>query len=230
MFLLLDKPKWRTSFDCIRKLQRLYGKKIYDKKVKIWHAGTLDPMATGLMIMALWKSTKQLWSLIGLDKVYTATIDLSQMTDTWDADPCERSEKIDYRVENAECRKGSDVHKKRWYHLGDKKIIPTKEDIEKVLESFTHRREFLLTPFSAKKIEGKKLYEYARAWNPILKSSAMQVIKAKLIEYTFPLVKVRFEVWSWTYIRSLGFELGKALGWWGILTELRRESVGTYSL
>ena len=119
---------------------------------------------------------------------------------------------------------------KRWYTVDKKQSIPTKAKIKKILESFVAREEFTLTPFSAKKIEGKKLYEYAREWNPIMKQSQMNLISCELVEYTFPHVQVRFHVWSGTYIRSLGFELGKALWWGGILVELKRESIGEYSL
>lgn len=261
MFLLLDKPQWRSSFDCIRKLQRLYGKKIYDQKIKIWHAGTLDPMATGLMIIAIGKSTKQLGTLTGLDKTYVATIDLSQMTDTWDDEAwgwrarCEQgvwkseispaaddgvkdqkpSKRIQYKkipfiLANESWQEIESSAAKRWYTVSSWQQIPTEAEIKTVLKWFMSREDFLLTPFSAKKIEGKKLYEYAREGNPILKQSSMSLISCELVEYNFPHVQVKFYVWSGTYIRSLGFELGRALGWGGILVALRRESIGGFSL
>lgn len=255
MFLLLDKPKWPTSFDCIRKLQKLYGKKIYDCNVKIGHAWTLDPMASGLMIIAIGKSTKELWKLTWLNKTYVATIDLSKATDTWDDDAwwwrasyCDGVWKWLWRDRSKEIwtKKHMMTHeiswnstsnevmlaesKKRWYNFSIKSEIPTTQQILEVLKQFVTKEEFLLTPFSAKKIDGKKLYEYAREWSPILKKSPMNLKSCELISVNFPEVTVRFEVWSWTYIRSLGFELGSALGWGGILTELKREKIGEWSV
>jgi tRNA U55 pseudouridine synthase TruB len=156
---------------------------------------------------------------------------LSLMSDTRDNDERSWKKKIE---DSSAWKPDEEVNlqdvAKWWYSFSSSRKIPTESQIQEVLDWFIDRKEFLLTPFSAKKIEWKKLYEYARAWNPILKSSSMSVINAKLIEYSFPLVTVQFEVWSWTYIRSLGFELWKALGRWGILTELRRERVGWFSL
>lgn len=219
-------------------------------------------MATGLMIIAIGKSTKELGRLTWLDKTYVATIDLSQMTDTWDDEAWEwrakyedwtwksavkpiveeevttrkwkkriqHGEKLPFIASEESQEELSQTAAKRWYTIDKKQSKPTKTKIKKILESFIAREEFALTPFSAKKIEGKKLYEYAREWNPIMKQSPMDLISCELVEYTFPHVKVRFHVWSGTYIRSLGFELGKALGWGGILVELRRESIGEWSL
>jgi tRNA pseudouridine55 synthase len=117
-----------------------------------------------------------------------------------------------------------------WYDFSKNSDVPTEEEIQQVLKSFVLREEFLLTAFSAKKVDGKKLYEYARAWTPILKNSPMHVISCELLSYSFPEVTVRFEVWSGTYIRSLWFELGKALGRWWVLTQLRREKIGEWGL
>lgn len=254
MFVLLDKPKCHTSFDCIRKLQKLYWKKIYERAIKIGHAWTLDPMATWLMIIAIGKSTKQLWTLTGLSKTYTTTIDFSQATDTRDIEAWwwkaqrtndirnvysralevtkkyNQSQNVAFIPQKTSFDDFLTVSSKRWYSFTKENTIPTKEQIVWVLNSFIAREEFLLTPFSAKKVEGKKLYEYARAWDPILKYSPMRVLSYELLSYTFPEVTIRFEVWSWTYIRTLWFELWKALGWWGVLTTLRREKVWKRSI
>jgi tRNA pseudouridine55 synthase len=126
MFLLVDKPKGITSFDVIRVLRRTLDIK------KIGHSGTLDPMATGGMILATDQDTKKLTGLIGLDKSYEAIIDLSKTSDTWDADYREQYEEI--KVEKQ----------------------PSKEEIEILLKSLVPEYLLPLPPFSAKKKDGKK--------------------------------------------------------------------------
>ena len=201
MLLIVDKPKWISSFDVIRALKREL------KEKKIWHSGTLDPMATGLLLIWTWPDTKQLNSLIWLDKSYETTIDFSKKSDTRDTDYREYFEDIDIK----------------W------KDVPI-EQIKEKLDSIVPEWELPLTPFSAKKKDGKKLYELARNWNQIVENRLMKTYWYKILEYNFPTLKLKLDVWSWTYIRSIWHRLGEQLwlGW--ILTELRRTRVWEYKL
>ena len=201
MLLIVDKPKWISSFDVIRALKREL------KEKKIWHSGTLDPMATGLLLIWTWSDTKQLNSLIWLDKSYETTIDFSKKSDTRDMDYREYFEEI-----NVE-----------W-----KDILV--EQIKEKLNSIIPEWELPLTPFSAKKKDGKKLYELARNWNQIIENKLMKTYWYEILEYNFPTLKLKLDVWSWTYIRSIGHRLGEQLWLGGILTELRRIRIWEYNL
>ena len=201
MLIIVDKPKWISSFDVIRALKREL------KEKKIWHSGTLDPMATGLLLIWTWPDTKQLNSLIWLDKSYETTIDFSKKSDTRDMDYREYFEDIDVK----------------WKDISI-------EQIKEKLDSIVPEWELPLTPFSAKKKDGKKLYELARNWNQIIENKLMKTYWYEILEYNFPTLKLKLDVWSWTYIRSIGHRLGEQfwLGW--ILTELRRTIVWEYNL
>ncbi len=200
MFLLVDKPKGITSFDVIRVLRRTLDIK------KIGHGGTLDPMATWGMILATDQDTKKLTGLIWLDKSYEATIDLSKTSDTWDADYREQYEEI--KVEKQ----------------------PSKEEIETLLKSLVPEHILPLPPFSAKKKEGKKWYEEARKGRGEIREQLMKIHEIQLIAYTFPEVKIKVTVGSWTYIRSIAYRLGKQCWCWWILTQLRRTRIGKYTM
>lgn len=211
MFLYVDKPTWYTSFDIVKKIKKLY------RGEKVWHAWTLDPLATWLLIIAVWKDTKKLQQYIWLDKKYTTTLDLSMLTDTRDSDYWK--EKIEYACTD------------RWIVIDDKELpAPTRQQIEQLIAGMKGTHPFPLTPFSAKKIKGKKLYEYAREWNPIFIDIPMDVIDAEIVDYRFPLLTLHFHVWSWTYIRSLAHRIGKQFGIWWTVISLRRTAIGPYSL
>ena len=216
MILAIDKPTWITSYDVIRRLKRLYPKQ------KIWHSGTLDPLATWLLLIGIWQGTKQLFRLQWLDKSYDATIDFSQTSDTWDVDF--REIHGQYKVENNE----------QWIVWIDKEWIfypaPDLSILKKNLDSIIPEATFPLTPFSAKKKDGKKLYELARAWEVVNEFRVMKVNGYTINDYNFPVLNIRLYVWSGTYIRSIAHRLWahSQMGW--ILTQLRRVSVGNISL
>jgi len=207
MFLAVDKPQWITSFDVIRRLKRQFP-----KKTKIGHSGTLDPMATGLLIIAVEKDTKRLQEFLGADKSYETTIDFSQTTDTWDADFWELHEQYPYT--------------KEYVTINDTNIsAPSLEEIQEKLSTLIPSATLPLTPFSAKKKDGKKFYELARAGIEVNEVREMQVHSYEIVSYTFPTLQLKLDVWSGTYIRSIGYWLGKEFGLWGILTSLRRTKV-----
>ena len=212
MFLAVDKPARITSFDVIRIFRRHFPKQ------KMWHSGTLDPMATGLMILALDKDTKKLTALIWLDKSYIATIDFSKLTDTRD---------MEYRdsITNYELRITNWI--KKWLEMESWSVeAPILGEIQRKLDKLIPEYELPLPAFSAKKIAGKKSYDDARAWTIREENKVMKIQKYEILKYDFPLLQIKIDVGSGTYIRSIAYRLGKELwlGW--TLIQLRRTSIG----
>ena len=201
MLIAVDKPVWISSFDVIRVLKR----ELWEKK--IWHSWTLDPMASGLMLIGIWDDTKRLNDLIWLGKSYETIIDFSKKSDTRDMWYREYLEEI-----NVE-----------WKDI-------SLEEIKSKLDSIIPEYELPLTPFSAKKKDWKKLYDLARKWEQIIENRLMKTDGYEVLDYKFPELKLKLDVGSWTYIRSIWYRLWQQfwLGW--ILTMLRRIRVGEYKL
>lgn len=201
MLIAVDKPLWITSFDVIRALKR----ELWEKK--IWHSWTLDPLASWLMLIWTWYDTRKLNNLIWLDKTYETIIDFSKKSDTWDMGYREYYEEM-----NVEWK---DI----WL-----------EEVEKKLDLLIPEYELPLTPFSAKKKDWKKLYDLARKWEQIIENRMMKTYGYEVLDYNFPELRLRLDVGSWTYIRSIWHWLGEQfwLGW--ILTMLRRIRIGEYEL
>lgn len=149
-------------------------------------------------MIALGKDTKQLSHFLGAKKTYRARIDLAAYSDTRDSD---------YRKEYT---KLSIVEDKIQIH-DQRKPFPERSTVISLLDTMLHTNLFPLTPFSAKKINGKKLYEYARAGTPIFLDVPMRVFGYTLLEYAFPFLEIEVEVGSGTYIRSLAHRLGNQL-------------------
>ncbi len=217
MLLAVDKPSWITSYDAIRALKKVFWKE------KIGHSGTLDPMASGLLLIGVGKGTKRLAKLQGLDKTYITTIDFSKQSDTWDLDYWEEFKQIDSESLQA----------------------PELEIIKSFLDKLIPEYSLPLTPFSAKKKDGKKLYELARAGEVVNESRTMKVNGYTILNYRFPELQLELDVGSGTYIRSIGHWLGEEIkklqeennqgseniqDFWGILTSLRRNSIWKYHL
>lgn len=212
MFLAVDKPARITSFDVIRIFKRHFPKQ------KIWHSGTLDPMATWLMILALDKDTKKLTELIWLDKSYIATIDFSKLTDTRDMEFWENIITYDLAIKDG---------KKIWVEMENGTVeAPTLGEIQKQLDKLIPEYELPLPAFSAKKIAGKKSYDDARAGNIRKENKVMRVQKYEILRYDFPILQIKIAVGSGTYIRSIAYRLGQQLGMGGTLIQLRRISIG----
>jgi tRNA pseudouridine55 synthase len=196
--LLVNKPAGISSFDCIRKLRRTTGVK------KIGHAGTLDPAATGLMLILFGTACKQASTFSKLDKTYTAQIELGKNSTTGDRE----GELID--VNNR---------------------APEKEEIRRTLELF--KGEITQTPskYSAIKIDGQEAYKRARRGEDVVMPSRQVTINSiGLISYTYPYLEISADVSSGTYIRSLAEDIGKELGTGAYLSALERTSVGEYGL
>lgn len=200
MIILVNKPKWRTSHDVVKFVKYRWWYK------KVWHAGTLDPWATGLLILLTDEDTKQMATLVWHDKRYSATIDLSHLSDTRDEDYHEFYEALD---------------------VSEK---PTQEQVLEVLQSLVPTALLPIPSFSAKKKDGKRLYETARKGVVHEEMKQMDIHEIQLLEYSFPYVKIRCFVWSGTFIRSIAHVLGQKLGTGGIIKELHRETIGEFSI
>jgi len=210
MFLAVDKPTWISSFGVIKVLKKFY---LWQK---IWHSGTLDPMATWLMILAIWKDTKNLTQLIWLDKSYITTIDFSKMSDTWDMEYWD--EMINYECE---------IRNWNNWILIDQKFCeaPSLDKIKDKLQSLLPLFNLPVPAFSAKKKNWKRSYELARKGKQELSYKEMKIYGFQVLEYNFPVLKISLDVGSGTYIRSIAYWLGQQfwLGW--ILTDLRRTQI-----
>jgi tRNA pseudouridine55 synthase len=196
--LLVDKPLGITSFDCIRRLRRQTGVR------KIGHAGTLDPLATGLMLMLFGTACKQAMTLTKMDKRYAAELTLGANSTTGDAE----GEKLPISGR-----------------------VPTKDEVVAAMEQF--RGEITQTPsiYSAIKINGQEAYKHARAGRSVeMPSRQVSVYELELISYDYPVIKLEAKVSSGTYIRSLAEDLGGILETGAYLSGLVRTEVGEYRL
>ncbi len=199
-FILIDKPAGITSFGVIARLRKITGIK------KIGHAGTLDPFATGLLIVAIGRgATREIDKYVKLDKEYEALIDLSRTTDTYDKEG------------------------KTTFEYKGKKI--EKKELKEILKGFIGKQEQIPPMFSAKKVNGKKLYELARKGKKIKREpSDVEIYDIKLLEYTWPEVKIRTKVSSGTYIRALARDVGNKLKTGACLKELRRLEINGFTV
>lgn len=198
-FLLIDKQKGWTSHDVVAKMRGITGIK------KIGHAGTLDPAATGLLILGLGRATKELASIIGLDKEYEAKIELGTTTDTYDSEGKILAE--------------SDVSS------------VDEEKIKEVLAGFVGPQDQTPPMYSAKKVNGQKLYELARKGVEIKREPhQIEIYEIELLDSKLPCVDIRVKCSSGTYIRSLAYDLGQRLGVGAYLKELQRTQIGDISL
>ena len=201
--LLIDKPKGISSFDVIRELRKKLGKK------KIGHAGTLDPLASGLMIVGVDEGTKELSKLIKLPKTYEVSVMLGESRTTGDLE-------------------GEVIEKVAVSEIDE-------SEVQKVLEGLKGKLKLAVPRYSAIKVEGERLYRRARRgeeFEPPIKE--MEVIDVELKKchksddvYVLDLV---INVGSGTYIRSLALEIGKRLGYPATVQALRRTKIGEFEI
>lgn len=205
--LYIDKPlKW-TSFDVVNKIRLMFKNILGIKKIKVGHAGTLDPLATGLVIVCTGKSTKKLEGMMNHDKEYVATIRLGQTTPSFDLET-----EIDenYPTEHITRELIEDTIRKQF--LGDIEQVPP--------------------VYSAIRIDGKRAYEFARKGHTDveLKSRQINISEFEIEELNMPDLTVRIHCSKGTYIRSIARDLGVALGSGGHLIALRRTKVADISV
>ncbi len=204
-FLLIDKPIHWTSFDVIGKIRGPLQRYCNTKKLKVGHAGTLDPLATGLLIVVTGKFTKKAEELQTLDKEYTGTITLGGVTPSYDAET-EITET--FSLEN----------------ITEEKILAAKEKFTGILEQ--------IPPiYSSVKVEGRRAYSYARAGESlVIKARTVTIYNFEITEITLPHIHFKVSCSKGTYIRSLAHDLGKYLGCGGYLSALRRTRVGHFNI
>ncbi len=196
--LIVNKPSGITSFDVIRQLRRITGIK------KIGHTGTLDPLASGVMILLFGSATKRAAEFSKLDKSYEAEVTLGSTSTTGDAEG---------EISGFGTRK------------------PELEEVESVLKSFEGRITQTPPVYSAVKIDGQEAYKRARRGETVeMPARQVTIHTLKLISYEHPLLKLSADVSSGTYIRTLAEDIGKRLGTGTYLSKLVRTRVGEFSL
>ena len=203
--LLIDKPLEWTSFDVVNKIRQTLRYRLGIQKIKVGHAGTLDPLATGLVIICTGKATKQINAFQDLDKTYRAVIRTGSTTPSFDLETA-----VD--------------HTYPWEHI-------TPEMIQAALKEFTGEQEQLPPVYSAKSVAGKRAYEMARKGKHVeLKPQRIMIRKLELQDFDPPDLSIQVECSKGTYIRSLARDLGSYLHSGAHLTGLRRTLIGAYSV
>lgn len=203
--MLVDKPLHWTSFDVVKKLRWHIRKKLGLKKIKVGHAGTLDPLATGLLVICTGKMTKEINGFMSEDKTYTGTIKLGATTPSFDLE--------------TEIDESFDVS-----HINE-------EDLQAAANYFLGGYEQYPPIFSAKKVDGKRAYESARAGEEVkLEARAIDITKFIIDSKEFPDVHFEVACSKGTYIRSLAHDFGKKLKSGAHLTKLRRTESGDFSV
>jgi tRNA pseudouridine55 synthase len=197
--LLIDKPKGKTSFNIVSAVKR----KLQIKKVG--HAGTLDPAATGLLILCTGKKTKEIYKFQEMHKVYTGTITLGATTISMDKETELQNKKV---VENL-----------------------SEEKIYEIRDAFLGEIEQIPPMYSALKHKGKALYKYARKGIEIERAARkISVYRFEIDEIKLPDISFEIECSKGTYIRSIANDFGKMSGFGGYLSELRRKKIGGFDV
>ncbi len=201
--LLIDKPAGMTSFGVVARIRRRLSQQL-GKKAKVGHTGTLDPFATGLMIIVTGKECRNAQQYSKLDKVYEATVRLGQTSTTGDPEG-----------------ELSDVSARE----------PSVEEVQRALKGFVGEITQRPPQFSAIKIGGRRAYDLARKGEVVeMPERQVTVFSLELLEYTYPDVRVRVHVSSGTYIRTLAEDIGKVLGTGAYCSELRRTKVAEWNV
>lgn len=199
----IDKPLGWTSTDVVRKIKYGLQKSGY-RKIKVGHAGTLDPLATGVLLVCVGKATKRVDELQAQAKEYVTDIMLGASTPSHD---------MEHEVDQIY----------PYEHI-------TREMVEQALASLTGERMQTPPVYSAKKIDGQRAYEYAREGTDVeLRQALINIYEMELLEYDLPRVKLKIRCSKGTYIRSIASELGEALDSGGYLSSLRRTRSGEFS-
>ena len=203
--LLFDKPLYWTSFDLVNKVRIMIKHAFGLKDLKVGHAGTLDPLATGLMILCTGKSTKKINEFRDLDKEYYATLHFGETTPSFDL---ETATDQSYPVE----------------HI-------TSLIVQKTLEGFIGEQKQVPPLHSAKLIDGKRAYEYAREGKNLnLEPVNIIIREAELVSFGIPETKIRMVCSKGTYVRSFARDLGIALKSGCYLSALERSAIGSFKL
>lgn len=203
--ILIDKPEKISSFGAVNRLKRVFIKKTKKKRYKIGHAGTLDPLATGLLIICSGKKTKTISTFQGLPKEYTGIIVLGATRPTYDLES-EIEQTFDYS------------------NIKEKEILALAKEMEGEINQ--------LPPiFSAKKINGIRAYELARKGEDVpVKPNLVTIHEFEITKIEMPNIYFRITCSKGTYIRSIAYDFGKALNNGAYLQDLRRTKIGEYDV
>ena len=206
--LLVDKPKGWTSFDVVAKVRSLLRTverlEVRGKRIKVGHTGTLDPLATGLLVLLIGTYTKKATELTKLDKTYEVEMKLGQTSTTGD----EEGQKIVISEQR-----------------------PVDSEIQSTLKSFVGVIDQTPPAFSAIKVNGQRAYKLARAGKEVkLEPRKVTIYSITDVKYEYPLVKFTAKVSSGTYIRSLVEDIGKKLGTGAYMSNLNRTEVGEFNI
>lgn len=204
--LLIDKPSGWTSFDIVAKVRGLVKQELRtpSPKVKVGHTGTLDPLATGLLVLTLGSYCKRAQEFSKLDKVYEVTMKLGETSTTGD----DEGEKTTISTQQ-----------------------PSEDELKRAIEQFVG--EIMQTPpaFSAIKINGQRAYKLAREGKaPQLEPRKVTIYSINSVQYDYPFVQFTAKVSSGTYIRSLVEDIGKKLGTGAYMSALNRTEIGEFNL
>lgn len=217
--ILVDKPAGMSSFGVVARVRRKLSEQAgmievvgkdgvrqqKRRKVKVGHTGTLDPFATGLLILLAGKETKKANDFLKLDKEYVATVRLGAVSTTGDPEGTITEQNVAQK--------------------------PNKAAVEKCVQNLVGENWQQVPQFSAVKINGQRAYKLAREGKAVeMPVRKVQIYEIELLEYEWPDLKIRCKVSSGTYIRALGEDIGKALGTGAYVTELRRTQVGNYRI
>ncbi len=203
--LFMDKPLTWTSFDLVNKVRKSLRHHLGIQKIKVGHAGTLDPLATGLVIICTGKATKQMVQYQDMEKVYEAQVRLGATTPSFDLET-----EVDETFS--------------WEH-----ITPTM--LNQVLDTFIGDQEQMPPLYSAKSVDGKRAYAMARKGKTVeLKPQQVSIKKVETLSLNLPDLSLLVECSKGTYIRSLARDIGEKLNSGGHLTGLRRTRIGQYTV
>ena len=201
--ILIDKPAEMSSFGVVARVRR----KLRDregKKVKVGHTGTLDPFATGLLIILAGRATKKSDEFLKKDKEYEATVYLGKTSTTGDIE--------------GEITDVSD-------------IVPTLDEVKKACEKFVGEINQTVPVFSAVKINGERAYKLARKGKEVeMPTRKVNIYEIEVLDYSYPELKIRTHVSSGTYIRTLGEDIGKELKTGAYLKALRRTKIADFDV
>ena len=201
--ILIDKPQGMTSFGVVARLRRVLSNQA-GKKVKVGHTGTLDPFATGLMIIVTGKKCREAETFTKLDKWYEAEIILGKNSSTGDPE--------------GEITNVSDYE-------------PSLEEVQRVISQFVGKIEQTPPIFSAIKINGERAYRLAREGKQVkIPKRVIEIYSLELLAYEYPKLKIRTHVSSGTYIRTLAVDIGEKLGTGAYCENLRRMKIADYSI
>ena len=203
--ILIDKPIEWTSFDVVKYIRKSLQTRLKVKKIKVGHAGTLDPLATGLLIICIGKETKNIYKYQDLSKKYSGIIKLGETTPSYD-----RETEIDRTYD--------------YNHVDENKVL-------KISKTFIGKQKQLPPIYSALKKDGKRMYKYAREKIEIeIEPREIEIYDFEILNFSAPYIEFVIKCSKGTYIRSIANDYGQKLNSGSHLYELKRISIGDFSI